>query len=382
MAAAIRTLQVIRKMDRGGAETLLMNLLRAIPSDEVTFDFAVHTDEVGDYDEEILSRGGSILRLPAFTGVNYAAYRKACKRLFGSARHYDIVHGHQGSCAAIYLAEAKRCGSSAVAHSHNTKGSTPPLQALAFDLVARPVRWVADYFIGCSRQAGVDRFGERIVESDRFSFLPNGIDSAAFAFSAEARREIRHDLGVGDDLLVGHIGRLTYQKNHVFLLDLFANVVGRDDSAKLLLIGRGELEDEVQQRAGELGLSDRVLMLGVRDDIPAILSAMDIFVLPSHAEGLPLVSIEAQASGLPCLFSEGIPHDAVLSDRARILSLSLGADAWADAVVSTARRHAQDDRRAGMRIVADAGYDIADCAQKLYSIYARLSSRGSAEELR
>lgn len=382
MATAIRTLQVIRKMDRGGAETLLMNLLRVIPSDEFTFDFAVHTDEVGDYDEEILSRGGSIFHLPAFTGINYVAYRKACKRLFGSTQHYDIVHGHQGSCAAIYLAEAKRHGSAAIAHSHNTEGSAPLLQALAFNVVARPVRWVADYFIGCSRQAGIDRFGEGIVESDRFSFLPNGIDSAAFAFSAEARREIRHDLGVGDGLLVGHIGRLTYQKNHAFLLDLFVKVMERDGSAKLLLIGRGELEGEIQQKVRERGLSDRVLMLGVRDDISAILSAMDIFVLPSHAEGLPLVSIEAQASGLPCLFSEGIPYDAVLSDRARILSLSHGADAWADAIVSTARRHAQDDRHDGIRIVVDAGYDIADCAQKLCSIYARLGSRGSAEDLR
>lgn len=381
MAAAIRTLQVIRKMDRGGAETLLMNLLRAIPPDEVTFDFAVHAEEAGDYDEEIVSRGGSILHLPAFTGINYGAYRKACKRLFGSARHYDIVHGHQGSCAAIYLAEAKRCGSAAIAHSHNTEGSTPLLQTLAFNAVARPVRWVADYFIGCSRQAGIDRFGERIVESDRFSFLPNGIDSATFAFSAQARREIRHDLGVGDDLLVGHIGRLTYQKNHAFLLDLFARVVERDGSAKLLLIGRGELEGGIRQKVRELGLSDHVLMLGVRDDIPAILSAMDIFVLPSHAEGLPLVSIEAQASGLPCLFSEGIPHDAVLSDRAWILSLARGADAWADAVVSAARGHMRDDRRDGVQVVADAGYDIADCAQKLCSIYAKLSGRDSAEGL-
>ena len=171
----MRVLQVIGVMDRGGAETMIINLYRAMDRSDLQFDFLVHEQREGDYDAEIRRLGGRLYRLPRFTGINERAYRRQCRLLFAQHPEWAVVHGHIGSSAPIYLSEAKRAGCFAIAHSHAQNYQTG-LAGLAFNMVSHPVRRVADYFMACSREAGLDRFGRNLVDSDRFSIVTNGID--------------------------------------------------------------------------------------------------------------------------------------------------------------------------------------------------------------
>ena len=364
----MRVLQVIGVMDRGGAETMVMNLYRAMDRDKVQFDFLVHEQREGDYDAEIRRMGGRFFRVPRFTGANIRAYRKQVRALFAEHPEWRVVHGHIGSCAPVYLSEAKRTGAFAIAHSHaqNYEGG---LAGLAFNLVAHPVRHVADYFMACSREAGLDRFGSTVVSGERFAVVPNGIDMTRYACDEAAHEAAKAEMGLSGHPVVCHTGRLIPVKNHAFLLDVFARLKREFPDAVLLCAGRGELEGELRERARGMGLADSVRFLGVVDDVPRILRAADLFVFPSVKEGLALSVVEAQASGLPTIVSTGVPELAVVSDRARRLPLSDGAEAWAEACAGELRR-AQGALRIDARDQARAhGFDIADTSARLAAFY-------------
>ena len=364
----MRVLQVIGVMDRGGAETMVMNLYRAMDRDEVQFDFLVHEQREGDYDAEIRRLGGRFFRVPRFTGVNRGAYRKEVRALFAEHPEWRVVHGHIGSCAPVYLSEAKRAGAFAIAHSHaqNYEGG---LAGLAFNLVAHPVRHVADYFMACSREAGLDRFGQAVVEGDRFAVVPNGIDMTRYACDEAAHEAAKAEMGLSGRPVVCHTGRLIPVKNHAFLLDVFAQVKRELPDAVLLCAGRGELEGELRDKARERGLADSVRFLGVVDDVPRILRAVDLFVFPSVKEGLALSVVEAQASGLPTIASTGVPELAVVSDRARRLPLSDGAEAWAKECVAELRRAGGTPRTDACGQARAHGFDIADTSARLAAFY-------------
>ena len=324
----IRVLHVIGAMDRGGAETMVMNLYRAVDKSRMQFDFLVHEERECDYDQEILDLGGRIYRVPRFTGANLIAYNKDCRRLFAEHPEHRIVHGHIGSSAVIYLKEAKRAGRVAIAHSH-AQNYLPGVEGLVFDLIAHPTRNIADWFFACSKEAGIDRFGEKVVEGDRFAILDNGIDVELYRCDEEGHRAAKEELGLAGKPVFGHVGRLSPEKNHEFLFEVFSLLKERIPDAILLLIGRGPLEQELRERADAMGIGDSVKFLGVRDDVPALLKAMDVFVFPSVKEGLAMAAVEAQASGLPCIVSTGVPEHAVVSDRVRHLPLEDGAASWA-----------------------------------------------------
>ena len=370
----IRVLHVIGKMDRAGAETMIMNLMRTIDQREIAFDFLVHTDETADFDDEIMQLGGHIYRVPTFTGLNRSAYRRAVEAFFDSDDHprYDIVHGHIGSCAPIYLEAARAHGAKTIAHSHNID-SASTLSAMAYRLLTRPVVKHADYFIGCSPEAGADRFGQKVVESDAFEVLINGIDCNAYRFDAEGRERMRTELGVGgNDLLIGHIGRFNEQKNHGFLLDAFATVKALRSDAKLALVGRGELEETIRAKAAELGIADDVLFLGIRSDIPQLLWAFDVFAFPSRYEGQPVALLEAQAAGLPCVISDAIPPISRVTDVVQVLPAD-DAHAWAQATLSAAgQTGGQAERTSRADAVIQAGFDIRATATRLIELYDAL----------
>lgn len=221
----VRVLQVIGAMDRGGAETLLMNLYRNIDRNLVQFDFLVHEENSCDYDSEIQGLGGRIFRIPRYKLFNYCSYKTACKSFF-SQHIYPIVHGHIGFPASIYLNEASKTGAYTIAHSHAQNYPISPNEIL-FRVCARPVRHVADYFLACSKEAGIDRFGAEIVEGPSFQILKNGVDTSVVGFDIKKRAEARAELGLSEDLLVlGHVGRLTEVKNHQFLFKVFNSILG------------------------------------------------------------------------------------------------------------------------------------------------------------
>lgn len=364
----MRVLQVIGVMDRGGAETMVMNLYRAMDRERVQFDFLVHEQREGDYDAEIVSLGGRIFRAPRYNGINGIAYRRCIRSLFASHPEWRVVHGHIGSCAPLYLSEAKRVGAFAIAHSHAQKYGNG-ISGVAFNIAAHPVRRIADYFMACSKEAGLDRFGSSIVEGNRFAIVPNGIDVASYACDERVHVEAKADYGLAGRPVVCHTGRLIPVKNHEFLLEVFARVVQSFPNAVLLLAGRGDLEEQIRARVNELGLKKAAFFLGVVDDVPRLLRAADVFVFPSINEGLALSVVEAQASGLPTIASTGVPELAVVSDRVCRMPLSSGVEAWATECVDKLRFSLSSERSDACDQVREHGFDIADTSVRLAAFY-------------
>ena len=366
----IRVLHVIGAMDRGGAETLIMNLYRHMDRSRIQFDFLVNEERDCDYDAEIQELGGNIYRIPRFTLVNYPTYRRACREFFRNDSH-PIVHGHIGFPAAIYLDCAKKLsGAFTIVHSH-AQNFPFSFSQLLFAAVAHRVRGKADYYLACSEQAGLDRFGRRIVSGDRFSILKNGIDAQALRFDPIARKRTRDELGIPLSAPVfGHVGRLTPVKNHPHLLETFRAIRTELPDSRLILVGRGESEQEVRDRVGELGLTGSVIFAGVRDDVPALLSAFDVFIFPSFREGLPVSVIEAQASGLPCLLSTGVPELAKISHTTKFVELSEGPSVWARRAVEL-YGSSRPDRGHAVQDAISAGFDIRESADWLAELYLR-----------
>lgn len=369
----IRVLHVIGAMDRGGAETMVMNLYRAVDKSCVQFDFLVHEERECDYDKEILDLGGKIYRLPRFTGTNLIAYKMDCRRFFSGHSEHRIVHGHIGSSAAIYLKEAKRAGRIAIAHSH-AQNYLHGVEGLAFDLVAHPTRNIADWFFACSKEAGIDRFGEKVVEGDRFAILDNGIDVELYRCGEKEHQAAKERLGLAGKPVFGHVGRLSPEKNHEFLFEVFSLLKERIPDAILLLVGRGPLEQGLKERVDAMGIGGSVRFLGVREDVPALLKAMDVFVFPSIKEGLAMAAVEAQAAGLPCLLSMGVPQRAVVSDRVRHLPLEDGATSWAQSAWEAFARVGEGPWTDCVEQVRSGGFDIAVTSLRLQSFYERLSN--------
>lgn len=370
---ALRVLQVIGAMDRGGAETLIMNLYRKIDRNQVQFDFLVNEGRECDYDKEIAALGGRIFRIPRYRIFNEFAYKKACKQFFCD-HAYSIVHGHIGLPASIYLKEASCSGAFTIAHSHSQYFPLTP-EEIVFRICSHRVRGVADYYLGCSEEAGKDRFGSEIVGGNSFHVLNNGVDAIAFQFNITARQQIRAELQLEDDAPVfGHVGRLTGVKNHKFLFEVFRLIKKQIPGARLLLLGRGELEDQLRSEAKELGFEESVSFLGVRSDVSSLLSAMDVFIFPSLSEGLPCAVVEAQASGLPVILSTGVPPAAEILSSTKRVDLSFGPSYWADLAVSMYKDSDSIDRRSATHTLADRGFDIAESARWIQSFYLNHSN--------
>lgn len=369
-ANPLRILHVIGAMNRGGAETLVMNLYRNIDRERIQFDFLVNDMGGCDYDEEIGELGGRMFAIPRYNIANYPTYRRACQAFF-SSHHYPIVHGHIGLPAPIYISIAREHGATCIAHSH---AQNYPLSAseLVFRIATYPTRHRADYFMACSLQAGQDRYGKDVVRSNRFHVLKNGIDIKRTRFEERNRVAIRQELGLDSKTpLFGHVGRLTHIKNQTFLLEVFARILDTLPSAHLVLVGRGEDEAGIRAQADVLGIGDRVHLLGVRSDVPSILSALDVFIFPSHKEGLANATVEAQASGARCLLSTGVPELARISTGTVFKPLDDDAEAWAAQAIDL-YRHPTNDRASAVLAARQAGFDIKDSATWLSDFYLAL----------
>lgn len=334
MSKPIRVLQVIGIMNQGGAETMIMNLYRHIDRNKVQFDFVENENDGALFDEEIHLLGGRVFHCPRFSGKNYNKYRIWWKDFFNEHNDYSVVHGHIGSTAAIYLKEAKNQGITTIAHSHSTyiKG----LKQYLYRILSYPTRNIADYFFMCSKQAGIDRYGQRAAsDSNRAFLLPNAIDTESFRFGISARNEKRKEFGIKEnEYVIGHVGRFVDVKNHSFLLNVFKKAVEDDSSAKLLLVGDGELRKSIEEKAIFLGINEKVVFAGNRSDVNKMLSAMDVLVFPSKYEGLPLTLVEAQCNGLSCVISDKVPEDSVLiKELIQIRSLNDSLSVWAETAV-------------------------------------------------
>lgn len=361
MSKPLRVLQVLTSLDRGGMETMTMNFYRRMDRDRVQFDFLLHREEGGDYEGEARSLGARIYRVPRQNPLD-PRYWKALDSFF-SDHLYRVVHAQLDCMSALPLAVAKRHGAIVrIAHSHNSHQDRDlkyPLKLVCKRFITREA---TDLF-ACGVDAGRWMFG-----TDDFTVVRNAIDVDAYAFDTARSTRVRRELGIHKSaLVVGHVGRFAPAKNHSFILSVFADVLKLRPDAVLILVGDGELRSETELRTRELGIADSVRFLGVRSDVPDLMQAMDVFLMPSHYEGLPLVLVEAQASGLPCVISESIPVDCDLRGSSITrLSLDASVTEWAAMV---ARASGETIRINGVDIVKRSGFDAREMAGWLESFY-------------
>ncbi len=357
----IRVLQCVNNMHRAGLETMLMNYYRHINPDEIQFDFLTHRPERADYDDEIERLGGRVFYAPRLYPQNYAAYFSFMKEFFREHPEYQIVHSHIDAMSFLPLLAAKRSGVPVrIAHSHNTaidRDFKYPLKQL-FRL-ALPA--AATHYLACGREAGTFLF-----RGKEFQVIPNAVEAAKYRCDPQTRERIRAELHLTDCLVLGHVGRFSAQKNHGFLLDIFQQIVQKDSRARLMLIGAGENEAAVRQRTRQLGLTDKVLFLGSQAEVAPYYQAMDLFVMPSLFEGVPLTGVEAQFAHLPCVFSAGVPEEVCFTDRCIFLPLAKPAEEWAEHILQMAEMPRET---VGIR---DNRYDIQCAAELLTGRYRAL----------
>lgn len=351
-----RILQVVTYMGRGGIETMLMNHYRRIDRTKVQFDFLVHRDFRADFDDEIEALGGRIFRIPPMNPAS-ASYRKALSDFFRK-HSYRVVHCHLNYMSGVVLAAAKKAGVPVrIAHAH-TASMNPGWKQYVRQLCKYLIPSTATHLLACSTNAGKSVFGNR-----PFRLMPNAIDADAFRFSEIVRQEMRAELGLGEHFTIMHVGRLTYPKNHTFLLDAFGHFLEKDPEAKLVLVGDGELREAVEQKVNQLP-ENSVLLLGTRNDIPKLLQAADVFAFPSRFEGLPVTMIEAQAAGLHCVMSDTITDECVVTGLVTRLPIT-DPQMWAEEILKK-RGTVRTDRLAEIQA---AGYDITSAAETLTRFY-------------
>lgn len=303
MGSPLRILHAVVNMNRGGAETLLMNLYRHIDRTKVQFDFL--TCKEGVFDEEIRSLGGKLYRIPHITEVGHRGYIQALNHFFQEQAFYQVIHSHMDKMSGFVLRAASKASIPVrIAHSHNTRSEGGIAARLYKWYAGRHIRTAATHYMACSNAAARWLFTGKEKPA---LIMQNGISCGQFAFSEGIRSKLRKELGISEDYLaVGHVGRFAPQKNHLQLIDIFHQLQHRKQNSVLLLAGDGPLRPAVEQKVNALGLEDKVRFLGIRSDIDRLLQAFDVFVFPSHHEGLPVTLIEAQGAGLPCIISDHI----------------------------------------------------------------------------
>ena len=356
----VRILHVVTYMGRGGLETMLMNYYRRVDREKLQFDFLVHRDFEADYDAEILSLGGRIYQTSRLIPWS-RSYRNELKAFFRAHPEYRIIHVHQDCLSSVILQCAEECGIPVrIAHSHaasQDKNLKYPIKLY----YRRQIPQYATDLMACGRAAG-----DWMFRGAPYRTLCNAIEAEQYAFDENVRKQVRDSFGFGDRCVVGHTGRFSPQKNHNMVIEVFAECVKRNPDVRLLLVGDGDLRPEIEKKAADLGLADKIVFAGVRSDVNELLQAMDVFLFPSIYEGLSLAVIEAQAAGLPCVISDGVSDECVVTDGlVTVKKLADSPAGWAEEVLRQAalpRRDHSDEVRA-------AGYDVRTAAGALEAFY-------------
>ncbi len=358
----IRILNVVGAPNRGGAETMAMNIYRNVDRSQFQFDFTNHTGVRGPYEDEIESLGGKVWYLPKFKGYNYFQYTNAWKELLKAHPEYQIVHIHNYNLAGIVSRVARQMGVKVIiAHSHSTRLNMPWIKRIVFHCFHHSMMHNATHRFACGTKAGKFLYGN----SD-FKVIANAINTDKFKFDEDKRAQLRQSLGITPHTtVIGHVGSFRTPKNHSFLIDICAELHRQNPDTVFLLIGQGELFDEVKKKISSLELDNCIKLLGPKDNVNEWLSAFDIFIMPSLWEGLPVSVVEAQCAGLPCVISDVIDRDVDLTGEVVYLPLSLSASEWAQNILSI---HKTDRKEMGS-IVENSIYNIDLSVKGLSDFY-------------
>ena len=358
--------QLMTEMILGGIESVVMNYYRCIDKSKFQFDFIAPKGSTFPNKDEIEKLGGRIFVVPKYS--HPFAYIKAVRKIFRE-NNYKIVHCHMNTMGifAMYAAYKEHIPIR-ILHNHsmiNHFFSRSEFKRNILKYILRTFcKIYPSHFCACSKAAGNWMYGKNF----NYTIFNNGINVDKFKFNPEIRESVRAELGLQDKLVVGHIGRFCPPKNHIFLVEIFNNLLSLHDNAVLLLIGEGELLDQVKLKVKQLNIEDKVIFLGKQNDTSKYYQAMDVFCLPSRYEGLPVVAVEAQCSGLPCLFSTYVSKESKILDSTKFLSYDDTLDKWSQTMSELANNQRVD----GAEQVRKCNFDMKDEAKKLELYYQKL----------
>lgn len=361
----VRILHVVGAMNRGGTETMLMNLYRNIDHEHLQFDFISYHQEEAHYDEEIKAMGGKIIRLTK---------TRSMKQLYDAIKQngpYAAVHAHTLFHCGLASIAARLAGIKVrISHAHTTSDDHDSYLRKIYNRFMRGViTHFSTHLMACSQGAGRYLFGKKTLTKQTYTYFPNVIEYEKFLSPSQIdMKKFKLEVGLGNHLVLGHIGTFKEVKNQIFLLDIMKKLV-KDSPAKMILVGDGELRKPIQAEVEKSGLAEDISFLGVREDIATILSSIDVFVFPSLSEGLGLVLLEAQACGIPCIVSEAIQPEADLNiGLMTTLKLADGPKAWANKAIEQAFQKEHDVNKITNGFEKN-GYSIKNGIAQLMHIY-------------
>lgn len=368
----IRVLVLIDQMDRTSAATMVMNYMRHIDRDKIKYDFLVNREARSDYEDEIKALGGNVYHMSPLYLNKLGQYKKQFRYFLAEHGEYDIIHSHLEERSYYALKIAKEMGIEIrICHGHSRPtymNWKRPIRCI----LKYKVRSYCTYGMACSLEVAKWLFG--LDKSQRAYILKNAIDTDKFRKDGIIARQVREELGLGDNYVIGHVGRFTRHKNHKKLLDIFAELHRRIPNSKLVIVGGGnsakeiDYKEKIARRAREMQLMDAVIFTGVRDDVERVMQAFDVFVLPSLHEGFPVTLIEAQAAGIKCVVSDEVDLQCNLTGDMEFLPLALRSSMWANTIIRMLNR-SFEDKSASVR---EKGYDIVECAKMLENLYIEM----------
>lgn len=356
---------IVGKMNSGGKKNLIMEYYRHIDREKIQFDFICDSDSEAIPKEEIETLGGHILEITGYQNIikNMSDIYKLCKQ-----NNYPIMHAYNSTMNLFPMFVARMVGipvriSESLSMAHEGDRKTFLKKML------RPMsKWFANYFVSCGDDCGRWQFGEKAFDAGKVEVFKTVVNTEFNAFNPEIREKTRSNFGWEDKVVVGHIGRFTPQKNSIRLIEIFSAIAKKEPNAILCLIGDGELKTAMMKKIEELGIKDRIDYLGRREDIQQFYNAMDVFLLPSLYEGLPVVGLEAESCGLPVFFSTEVTRQANACELGHFIDLCESEDKWADEILKAVKENILI-RRSHAKEIADAGFDSASEAIRMQKYY-------------
>ena len=361
----IRIAIIAGVLHAGGKRNLIMEYYRHIDRNKVQFDFICDSDSNGIPEAEIIALGGRVFIVPPYK--NLLPHLNATYKILRDNK-YGIVHAFDNTLNVFPMFLAKLAGVKVRISESISKGNKNEKKSLV-KYVLRPFSHLfANYYMANSIDCGVWQFGRKSYDDVNVDIFKSIIDVNKNKFDKSIRDKVRKDFGLNGKIVYGFIGRYVAQKNPLFLIDIFNAISKKQDNAYLVLIGFGDMEREMMDKVSLLGISDRVINLGRREDIALFYNAFDAFLLPSLYEGMPVVGIEAQCFGLPVFFSENITKETTASDLAHYIGLDKSADDWADYVISAIKANQSNREEAFIKVIAN-GFDCKNESMRLQRYY-------------
>lgn len=354
----IRVLHIVGNMNMGGQETFIMNLYRKIDTNKIQFDFVVHSKIRGYYDDEIENLGGKIYRITPMH-KNLIKHCKELYKIFKSNKDY-ILHRHTcSSVIAIELFVAKIAGiKKIIVHSHSTRATNFKFLNILF----KPfMNKLTNIKLACSESAGEFLFGKK----QKFEIINNAIDVEKYIFNEKIRKSIREEYDATNKFIIGHVGRFDKAKNHRFILEIFEDILRKKDNSELWLIGDGVLKSEIEEIAKQKNIYQKIKFLGIKNNVNELMMGMDAFIFPSTYEGLGIVLIEAQTSGLVCTVSDRIQPEAIVTNHVNVLSLNDEIGKWSETILKTYKI----ERRKSIENKKIDDFKIENLVEKMEKIY-------------